>query len=252
MAEDEREQEGIGSSPGRVVRGKFNTTEKSAGLPGAAVFAFAAIGLVVAIAAGGFLAWEAQGGTAGPETASASPPAAVAEPAFRSRVASACNAGWKDDRLNRDQIHCWLTRDVLRLCDPRERAALAGRLVDYEAAKARKEVNLRAAVWKTVGNPDMETMMRAYARSTDERLSEAQRQAEADKAASLSEKINAPTNKVLDESANETAQGVNIRNFADLVEAGYLIPEDFPDPMPGLAAKGFQAAAPARAKPCKR
>lgn len=256
MAGDEQEREGDGSSPGRkpsngFVRAKFNKVEKSAGLTGRGIVAFAAIGLAVAIAAGALVAWVARGGLAGLETVSA--PVKPAEPAFRSRVASACNAGWKDDRLNRDQIHCWLTRDVLRLCDPRERAALAGRLVDYEAAKERKDGRLREAAWKVMFNPDMVAMTNAFARSTDTRLSEEQRQAEVEKAASLSEKINAPTNKVLAESDNNvTGPGTTILDFAELVEAGYLIPEDFPDSMPGLAAKGFLSAAPARAKPCKR
>ena len=48
-----------------------------------------------------------------------------AEPAFQSRVAHLCDKGWKDDRLNRDQIHCYMTESVVRLCDPRERRALA-------------------------------------------------------------------------------------------------------------------------------
>jgi len=255
MAGDEQEREGAGSIPerkpaNRVVRDKFNTVEKSAGLPGGRIAAFAAIGLVVATAAAGFVAFEAGGGSAGPETVSA--PAQPAEPAFRSRVASACNVGWKDDRLNRDQIHCWLTRDVLRLCDVRERAALVGRLVDYEAAKERRDGHLGAAALRMAFNPDVMAMGWAYARSTDTRLSEEQRQAEAEKTMSLSQSINAPANKVLEESNNETAQGITIQDFAELAEAGYLIPEDFPDPMPGLAAKGFAAAAPARAKPCKR
>ncbi len=255
MAGDERERGfarpsfGKNSSNG-VARGAINLVEKSGGSAGWGTVAFAAISVCVAIAAGGYAARLAGGGSAGLETVFA--PAAPAEPAFRSVVASACDVGWKDDRLNRDQMHCWLTRDVLRLCDARERAALADRMVDYEAAKERMNGRLGVAALRMMVNPDVTAMSYAYARSTDTRLSEEQRQAEAEKMMNLSAKINAPTSKVLEESQNDTAPGTTIQDFAELVQAGYLIPEDFPDPMPGLAQKGFAAAAPAHAKPCKR
>lgn len=249
------EQDRTGPSPEtkpskEIARGAFKMVDNSTRPPRGGNLGFAAICLVAATAAGAFLAWETGGGPAGPRTVSA--PAPPAEPAFHSRVADVCDVGWKNDRLNRDQIHCWLTRDVLRLCDPRERAALVGRLVDYEAAKERKEVRLQAAVLLLRGNPDVATELMAFERSRDMSLSEGQRQAEAEKAMSLSRKNNAAINKVQEESQNEVAPGVNIRDLADLVEAGYLIAEDFPDPMPGLAAKGFAAAGHDRAKPCLR
>ena len=50
------------------------------------------------------------------------------EPAYQSRVASVCDKGWRDDRDNRDQVDCYMTTDVERLCDPRERRALVDKL----------------------------------------------------------------------------------------------------------------------------
>ena len=65
-------------------------------------------------------------------------------PAYVSRVAAVCDVGWKDDRLNRDQIHCYMTRDVARLCNPRERLALVDKLRAYQTASDGMEAAIRS------------------------------------------------------------------------------------------------------------
>ena len=43
----------------------------------------------------------------------------VGPPPYRSRVADTCDKGCKENRINRDQIHCHMMMDVDRLCDTR-------------------------------------------------------------------------------------------------------------------------------------
>ena len=96
-------------------------------------------------------------------------------------------------------------------------------------------------------------MTMAYARSTDTRLSEEQRQAEAEKMMSLSAEDQRPGEQGAGrEPERDRGRDDHSATSPSWSEAGYLIPEDFPYPMPGLAQKGFAAAAPAHAKPCKR
>ena len=72
---------------------------------------------------------------------------------YQSRVAQTCDKGWKDDRFNRDQIHCYMTRDVARLCDPRERRALADKLLAFQAAMDRSVARVDAVAFHMIGNP---------------------------------------------------------------------------------------------------
>ncbi len=101
-----------------------------------------------------------------------------AEPAYQSRVASVCDNGWKDDRENRDQVHCYMTTDVERLCDPRERLALADKMRAYQVASDRAIGRVAVAVLQSSGKPGVMEMGKAEANSRDPNLSEEQRAAQ--------------------------------------------------------------------------
>ena len=101
-----------------------------------------------------------------------------AEPAYQSRVASVCDNGWKDDRENRDQVHCYMTTDVERLCDPRERLALADKMRAYQVASDRAIGRVAVAVLQSFGKPGVMEMGKAEANSRDPNLSEEQRAAQ--------------------------------------------------------------------------
>ena len=174
------------------------------------------------------------------------------EPAYQSRVASVCDKGWQDDRDNRDQVHCYMTTDVERLCDPRERRALADKLVAYQIAYDR--LIGRAAVSFLQGNSRSNAMEigMAGAKSRDPNLSEEERTAQLKKVTDMAQDFNAPTEKVLEEgSANKHGIVTILNDVKSLAEQGYLAASDFPTTTPKIVKEGLAAAHSIAASSCK-
>jgi hypothetical protein len=174
------------------------------------------------------------------------------KPAYQSRVASVCDKGWQDDRDNRDQVHCYMTTDVERLCDPRERRALADKLVAYQIADDR--LIGRAAVSFLQGyskSNAMEVGM-AGAKSRDPNLSQEERAAQLKKVTGMAQDFNAPTEKVLEEgSANKHGIVAILNDVKSLAEQGYLAASDFPRTTPKIVKEGLAAAHSIAASSCK-
>jgi hypothetical protein len=174
------------------------------------------------------------------------------EPAYRSRVASVCDKGWQDDRDNRDQVDCYMTTDVERLCDPRERRALADKLVAYQIADDR--LIGRAAVSFLQGHSKSDAMEIgiAGAKSRDPNLSEEERAAQLKKVTGMAQDFNAPTEKVLEEgSANKHGIVTILNDVKSLAEQGYLAASDFPTTTPKIVKEGLAAAHSMAASSCK-
>jgi hypothetical protein len=174
------------------------------------------------------------------------------EPAYQSRVASVCDKGWQDERDNRDQVDCYMTTDVERLCDPRERRALADKLVAYQAADDR--LIGRAAVAFLQGDSKSDAMKIgiAGAKSRDPNLSEEERAAQLKKVTGLAQDFNAPTEKVLKEgSANKHGIVTILNDVKSLAEQGYLAASDFPTTTPKIVKEGLAAAHSIAASSCK-
>jgi hypothetical protein len=174
------------------------------------------------------------------------------EPAYQSRVASVCDKGWQDDRDNRDQVDCYMTTDVERLCDPRERRALADKLVAYQIADDR--LIGRAAVSFLQGHSKSNAMEigMAGAKSRDPNLSEEERAAQLKKVTGMAQDFNAPTEKVLEEgSANKHGIVTILNDVKSLAEQGYLAASDFPTTTPKIVKEGLAAAHSIAASSCK-
>lgn len=174
------------------------------------------------------------------------------EPAYQSRVASVCDKGWQDDRDNRDQVDCYMTTDVERLCDPRERRALADKLVAYQIADDR--LIGRAAVSFLQGNSKSNAMEigMAGAKSRDPNLSEEERAAQLKKVTGMAQDFNAPTEKVLEEgSVNKHGIVTILNDVKGLAEQGYLAASDFPTTTPKIVKEGLAAAHSMAASSCK-
>jgi hypothetical protein len=174
------------------------------------------------------------------------------EPAYQSRVASVCDKGWQDDRDNRDQVDCYMTTDVERLCDPRERRALADKLVAYQIADDR--LIGRAAVSFLQGNSKSNAMEigMAGAKSRDPNLSEEERAAQLKKVTGMAQDFNAPTEKVLEEgSVNKHGIVTILNDVKNLAEQGYLAASDFPTTTPKIVKEGLAAARSVAASSCK-
>ena len=175
-----------------------------------------------------------------------------AEPAYQSRVAHLCDKGWKDDRLNRDQIHCWMTENVARLCDPHERRALADKLVAYQEAQDRSSASMNLAALRVIANPGATLALGvADARSRDPNLSEKERAEQFQKAMDVSKDIMAPVDQVTMDSVNTATREVVVADFKSLVEHGYLAATDFPDTQPKIVKEVLATTGPVGRSSCR-
>jgi hypothetical protein len=177
-------------------------------------------------------------------------------PPYQSHVAAVCDKGWKEIRDNADQMHCYMTTDVGRLCDPLERRALADKWVAYQIADDRL-IGSAATTFLTgygkSGAVDAVKMGIADAKSRDPNLSEEQRGAEMNKAAGLAQDFNGPTMKVLEEgSHNKVGIVTLLHDVRDLAEEGYFAASDFAAKIPKDAKDGFAEAHNFAPSPCKK
>lgn len=171
---------------------------------------------------------------------------------YRSRVAETCDKGWKDDRFNRDQIHCYMTLDVPRLCDPRERRALADKLLAYQAAMDRSDARVNAVAFGMIGNRGaiMEMGM-AEARSRDPNLSEKDRTAQLDKTLQMSRDMMSPMDQIILDNVNTATKKDLVADVKSLVEGGYLAAVDFPSTQPKIVKEGLASAGPVGRSSCR-
>jgi len=174
------------------------------------------------------------------------------EPAYQSRVASVCDKGWQDDRENRDQVHCYMTTDVERLCDPRERRALADKLRAYQVASDRAIGRVAVSVLQSFSQPGVKEMGMAEAKSRDPNLSEEERAAQLKKVTGMAHDYLAPTEKPLEEGfANKHGIVTILNDVKSLAEQGYLAASDFPTTTPKIVKEGLAAAHSMAASSCK-
>jgi hypothetical protein len=174
------------------------------------------------------------------------------QPAYRSRVASVCDQGWRDDRENRDQVHCYMTTDVERLCDPSERLALADKLRAYQVASDRAIGRVAVSVLQSFGKPGVMEMGMADAKSRDPNLSDEARAAQSEKVMGMAHDFLAPTQKPLEEGfANKHGIVTILNDVKSLAEQGYLAASDFPTTTPKIVKEGLAAAHSIAASSCK-
>lgn len=161
---------------------------------------------------------------------------------FQSSVAAACDPGWKDDRINRDQIHCYMTRDVARLCNPRERLALVDKLRAYQTASDGMEAAIAMTAFGVARNPNVVAMGMAEAKSHDPKLSGAEQAEQTDKVWKLAGDTMGPADKILAASQNIATPEDLRGDVRSLAERGFLAAADFPDKMPKIVRDGLASA----------
>ena len=189
-----------------------------------ATIVVAAVCTVLAIGAGALAATGVGADIGASVMASLSGPAASD---FRSRAASTCEPGWKIDRDNRDQIHCYLTHDVARLCDPRERQALIDKLAAYQTAADRGKARELAGPLSMIGNTKVLEMGMADARSRDPRLSVQEREELQGKTMQMANGFIQPTMDAIKDNENATGKGQLAADVQLLGERGLLTTGDF-------------------------
>jgi hypothetical protein len=161
--------------------------------------------------------------------------------------------GWKDVRDNRDQIDCYMTTDIERLCDPRERRAMADKLVAYQLADDRLIGGAATAFlagYAKSGAADAMKMGIAEAKSRDPNLSEQERGEQLKQLSGMAQSFNAPARQVLEEGT-VNREGIHLhKDIKSLVEQGYLAASDFPAKMPKIVKESLADVHSVAASPC--
>jgi hypothetical protein len=145
-----------------------------------------------------------------------------------------------------------MTTDVERLCDPRERRALADKLVAYQIADDRLIGRAAASFLQGHSKSNAMEIGMAGTKSRDPNLSEEERAAQLKKVTGMAQDFNAPTEKVLEEgSANKHGIVTILNDVKSLAEQGYLAASDFPTTTPKIVKEGLAAAHSMAASSCK-
>jgi hypothetical protein len=167
--------------------------------------------------------------------------------AYVSSVDRACSQGWEKEKSNVDQMHCYLTIDVRRLCDPMERRHLVATVERFQddyrvwnqrffaaamgtAAKARghsMEIGLQDA--------KMQRAMR------DPNATEEERAEHMNKMMGMVDNVMSGTNKLLAERRNETPFYKLEDEIKHLASKGYIQADDFGSRPPHWVARGLKA-----------
>lgn len=174
-----------------------------------------------------------------------------AEAKYVSKVDAKCAKGWGDVRENRDQLHCYFTTDIARLCDTQERSHLL-RVVDryhrganrYAAAQAREGVKMISNQGK------MAQVGMAGAMATQGDLSPEEQVERISKAANLANDVKSGYNENMMQIRNEKSFADLAKVLKSLIILGYLTPDDFGGKKPDWLATALNEIEFSEPSPC--
>ncbi len=168
-------------------------------------------------------------------------------PAYRSIIESTCGEGWEKDLSNVDQMYCFMTTQVSRLCDKDERrhlVATVGRFQkDYAVWNARFHAASMGSIVKVqaqsipigLETARMERTMRDPKASAEEKAKRMEEVADR-----MSDVMSGP-NRLLSERTNKTPYYKMEDALAELAKSGYIAESDFGRSKPDWVSRGFRA-----------
>ncbi len=140
-----------------------------------------------------------------------------------------CGKGWQADVPNTDQMYCYLTRQVYRLCDKDEHLALLATIKRYDKDYKVWHRQVMGATFKTIGKLQTQGMQLGLEAAKLENMKDGDKaQAEQfEKVLSMSGDIMKPTDEIIAKQAGKVP-GYELENAAySLAKAGYIEAKDF-------------------------
>lgn len=148
--------------------------------------------------------------------------------AFVSKLDRQCGSTWKSSSSNIDELHCYMTTNITRLCDPRERAHMMETITRFEKDYASYDMRFKAAAMQTAasafGNSMQLGMMDAQmhrAATEEEKL---------ERMGQIMERVGdimAPAHNVMTEKRNRRKLHELTPALSALVTDGYVSAKDF-------------------------
>ncbi len=220
-----------------LARERFSDVAGDDGDAISAGFIFAVIGLVLVAFGGMYVAVNGfSGPAAGPQRA-----------AFISSVDRTCSEGWEKEKSNVDQMNCYLTTNVRRLCDPSERAHLVATVERFQDDYRVWNQRFYAASMGTVAKARVHSMeiglqdAKIQRAMRDPNATEDERAEHMNKMMGMMDNVMSGTNKVLAERRNETPFYKLEDEIKHLASKGYIQADDFGSRPPHWVTRGLKA-----------
>lgn len=155
-----------------------------------------------------------------------------------------CGKGWKAEVMNVDQMYCYMTRQVYRLCDTKEHKALLATINQFDKDFKVWNRKLMVASFKSIGKMQTQGMQLGLeaAKLDNMKGSDEDQAKQFDKVTGIAGDIMAPANKILAEHAS-TTPAYELDNAAyALIKKGYISAEDFGYSKPDFISNALKKA----------
>lgn len=164
--------------------------------------------------------------------------------AYQSKLDGQCGKGWKANVPNVDQLHCYLTKSITRLCDRKEYDALLATIWRYEDDYQVWNRKSMLAAFKTIGKAQTQGMQLGLeaAKLDQPGLSEEEQAAQMEKVGKVAEGIMKDSNAVLAEATNTVPIYQLTDDLTVLAKKGYISRKDLGRRVPGWIEEGFAKA----------
>ncbi len=157
-----------------------------------------------------------------------------AAPEYISNVDQVCSKGWRTNVPNVDQIHCAMTTNLGRLCNPQDKASLVTLLRHFDDDYNSWNTNMKLAVlgMAITKQPQSLQLGMEAAKADDPHTSDAERQKHMDNAQNFANNMMAGPNAILAQYQSKFELAQPNFDYVDLALGGYLSLDDFGGTIP--------------------
>jgi hypothetical protein len=153
---------------------------------------------------------------------------------YVSVVDSYCRKGWVKEQDNRDNMHCFFTKNVRRLCNPDERKHLVMTIDQYWTDEGAFDRKMAGAAFDMIGKANTEGMRLGMEAAKMDQMtrkkgvSEEEQMRQFEKVAELAGSLTQASDDILRTAKRNEHSGDDINKaMIKLVEGGYLSESDF-------------------------
>jgi hypothetical protein len=174
-------------------------------------------------------------------------PGSTSEVIAASSVDGTCAEGWEKNQSNVDQMHCYMTTYVARLCEPAERRHLIATIGRFEKDYAAYNARFMAASMGSIAKVQVNALAigvesaRMERAMRDPNASEEERSRRMGNVMKMTGDVLSGPNKVMSEKVNKEPYYKLEDHFAKLAAAGYVTEKDFGAKKPKWVNNGFKA-----------
>jgi hypothetical protein len=156
-----------------------------------------------------------------------------------------CGKDWQPNLPNTDQLYCYLTRQVYRLCDATEHEALIATIRLYDKEYKVWHRKYMMATFKTIGKMQTQGLQLGMEAAKLENMSGGSEKDQMDqlvKVTEMADNIMKPANQVLEQRVAKVPEYELENAVHSLAKRGYISGKDFGASKPDFVAKALKRA----------